>query len=282
MRLPIISATAILVVVQTAAIPATVAAPLFSEDFEEGQRTGNDYFAFTSASNNVYVAEDPVTGATTIPYRGQYSLGFSHRAKSPGKDSTAEQDYRLGDRQNEIWFRYFFRVPDNFYHRQEESSSNNKWLVAYTDEYERSGVTVALEYWPDGEGGSRIAYRWVRDGDRAPGHRGHTQFIRTPEDRGKWIEFVFYARLASASGRDDGVVQTWIRREGESEYTQLHDRTNAPLYSSAQTGGFAEGYIMGWSNSGFSEETTFYIDDFEFSSSSLLVEPKPPSDFVTD
>lgn len=281
MRILMTSTIAVLLLTQTAVISVEAATPLFSEDFEEGQRTGNEYFGFTSSSRNVYVVEDPVTGATTIPHRGQYSLGFSHRAKPPGKDSTAQQDYQLGERQNEIWYRYFFRVPENFFHRQEESSSNNKWLVAYTDDYERSGVTVVLEYWPDGNGGSRIAYRWVRDSGFSS-HQGHAQFIRIPEDRGTWIEFVFHVRLASAAARNDGVIQTWIRREGESDYIPLHDRTDAPLYSSAQTGGFAQGYMMGWSNSGFAEETTFYVDDLEFSSSSLLVEPKPPGNLTSD
>ena len=154
----------------------------------------------------------------------------------------------------------------------------------WTDEYEADGVSVVLEYWPDGKGGSVLAYRWIRDSDRKPGHQGHRQFIRVPEDRGKWFEFVYHVRLASRLGVNDGIIQTWVRREDEAGYTQLHNRIDAPLHSNLQSTsgspGLSDGYVMGWANSGFSEETTFYLDNLTFSNESLLGEdlprPKPP------
>lgn len=272
-------------IILAAALPLTaVAADLdFSDGFEAGTRTDGGGWVWGTHSNNVYVTADPVTGAETIPYQGQYSLAFAHRAKPSGEDSTAQQRFKLDAPASEIWMSYKVRVPDNFYHRTQDSPANNKWMAIWTDAYEGAGVTVVLEYWPDGNGGSRLAYRWVRDKDRKPGHQDYTQFITVPDMRGKWMTFQMHLKLASALDANDGVIETWVQMEGDASPRLIHRRTDAPLYTPGFSGGFVEGYMMGWSNSGFAEDTTFYVDNFQVSGSPGLANvtdeapPKPPA-----
>src|SRR5690606_25220930 len=141
----------------------------------------------TDAGRNVYVVKDPVTGIATKPYQGKYSLAFTHRAKPIGEDSSAEQRFDLGGSYPEIWFSYWVRVPDNFYHRSGGGAANTKWLALWTNNYEdRTGVTAVWEYWPSSDGSSRIAYRWVGP-DGASAHQDYTAFIDATADRGKWM-----------------------------------------------------------------------------------------------
>ena len=282
----ICSAKIIVVAALSTAAGVVFAAPLVNESFENGMPSSvPGVLSWCPERGNVYVGSDPIDGSRVIPYQGQLSLAMVHRGKEDGQDSSNECRFNTFASTDEVWVSFNFRVPDNFYHRSQDSSANNKWFVLWTDEYESQGLTVAFEYWPDGSGGSRLAYRWVRNGDRVPGHQGHSQFIRVPEDRGKWMHFVMHVKRASSSTSSDGVIQTWIRREGASTYTKLHDVNNAPLSVSGMSQTFNSGYLMGWANSGFDQDTKFYVDNFVLSRESLLgaqtapdeSPPKPPT-----
>lgn len=259
-----------------------VAQEIFRDDFESGNKaTSMNGFRWTEAGRNVYITQDPVTGIATKPYQGRYSMGFTHRAKPLGEDSTAEQRFDLGGSYPEIWFSYWMRVPDNYNHRSGGGAGNTKWLALWTNNYEdRTGITTVWEYWPAGNGSSEIAYRWV--GPEGPtAHQGNAPFINPQTDRGKWMHIVHRIRLSSAPGAADGVLQMWVKKQGASTYTQLHNRTNAVIRPAGGGNGFRAGYLMGWSNSGWDQETTFYLDDFKISRSSLLQDsgpvPSPPT-----
>ena len=250
---------------------------ILQDDFSNGNKNDSSNFNWTDNSNNVYVKNDPVTGKSTIPYSDSYSLAFTHRAKPDGSDSTAEQRFRLGKNYPELWFSYYIRVPDNYYNRTQTSSDNSKFLALWSDTYEGNGITVVLEYWPTGDGGSKLAWRQVLNSTRKQ-HKDHTRIITVPGDRGKWMHFVYHVKMASKVGVNDGVVQTWLKKEGESSYRQIHNVTNANISASGATPGFNTGYFFGWSNAGFDEETSFYIDDVVISTTPLLgAAPNPPS-----
>lgn len=256
---------------------------IFSDDFSSGGRgAGNNSFSWVGGANNIYADTDPLTGLATIPYSGSYSLAFAHRAKADGSDSSAEQRFSIGSPLNELWMSYYVRIPDNYTHREQASSANNKWLAIWTNNYESNGIAVVLEYWPSADGGSKLAYRWVTDG-KDTWHHGHTTIIDLPTDRGKWMHFVVHVKLSSGIGIDNGIIEAWIKYEESGGYTKLFDEKEAPLYANTATQGFSKGYLMGWSNSGFSEETIFYIDDFHVSTTPLIgTQPKIPSQMDVD
>lgn len=252
-----------------------MSAIIFQDRFATGKRGDlQNGFAWTTHSKNVYVDKDPLTGISTIPYSDKYSLGFTYRAKPDDQDATAQQRFTLGTPRPDIWFSYFVRIPDNFYHRTQRSGTNNKWFALWTDKYSGFGTQVVLEYWPDLTGGSTLAYHWRANGVSSP-HQGRASFI-TPDNRGKWMHFVYHVKLATGPDSHDGIIQTWVKKEGAQDYAMLHNRTDAPLFTPGGTNGFTQGYVMGWSNSGFAEETSFYIDDFVVSTSPLISPPIPP------
>jgi hypothetical protein len=82
--------------------------------------------------------------------------------------------------------------------------------------------------------------------------------VFTSEDRGRWVQFRFHAKAGTVAGKDgqyqvwkDGMLiadlpADWVTAEGEGyDY-------------------YRKGYLFGWSNSGFDEETVFYLDEFKY------------------
>lgn len=244
---------------------------LFSDGFESGDRLAQQGgFAWKDSGRNVYIDRDPETGRRVPAFRGHDALGFTYRGKPDGKDSTAQQNFNLGEPKRNLWIRYFVRIPTNFVHRRQQfGSTNNKWLALWSDQYRGAGegILIVWEYWPSRSvpGGSEIAYHFVHQG-KPSSHLGRTQFIG-PEMRGQWIEFVHHVRFPRGPNTDDAVIQMWMRPVGTREYTVLHDAHDVPARYTGGPLGFTKGYLFGWANSGFSQDTTFVVDDFEVSDS---------------
>ncbi|MEQ9318068.1 MAG: hypothetical protein RIF41_02875, partial [Polyangiaceae bacterium] len=74
-------------------------------------------------------------------------------------------------------------------------------------------------------------------------------------------------------GMADGVTQIWRRWEGEATHTLLSESAGRG-FSAPPMGpdGWAAGYVMGWSNSGYAEDTEFLLDEFTIATSSLVLE----------
>lgn len=244
---------------------------IFFDDFEpSGSARTSIGFSWGDTSRNVYTTTDPLTGARPTPYRGRSALAFSHRARPVGQDSTAQRAFSLGGAYPDLWIRYFVRIPDNFAHRVERDGSNNKWLCLWNDRYtaERTGMTICWSYVPSetSPGGSDIVYDYI-----APGADGKTywspQLARrsfiSASMKGKWIEVVHHVQMPSRQGAGDGAIQMWIRPPNVPNLVSLQDDRAVSFRWGTGPRGFTAGYLMGWSNSGFTEATTFNIDDFQ-------------------
>ncbi|MFN7152226.1 MAG: fibronectin type III domain-containing protein [Acidovorax sp.] len=89
----------------------------------------------------------------------------------------------------------------------------------------------------------------------------------TAAHRGKYLDLAVHVRFSSQPRAKDGVIQTWVRYEGEAAYTLRHNIRNAdmdrPLNLAGDRQLWQKGYLMGWSNVGFDEETTFHISKIE-------------------
>lgn len=234
-----------------------------SDDFESGSISGqHGGFSWASHGNNVFAEVDPVTGRPTIPANGKNSAGFAYRAKPAGEDSTAELRFNLASPMPEIYLTYKIRIPDNYFHRPERPG-NSKWLMLWSNNYEDfAGLSVGWEYWPSGsgDGSSNLAYRWVDKNGRS-GHKDYRPFIDPTVHRGKWMTIVEHVKMSSGPGKSDGIIESW-RQVGDGDLEQIHRADSLVLWPSVGPAGFTHGYLMGWSNSGYSSETTFYIDDF--------------------
>jgi hypothetical protein len=245
------------------------------DDFEDHRaaRTG-DGFVWGGNSRNVYTTVDPLTGARPTPLRGATALAFSHRAKPVGEDSSAQQMFRLGGAYPDLWLRYFVRIPENFTHRVDRGGANNKWLCVWSDRYSSglTGLTICWNYLPSktDPNGADIVFNYIhprdeRESSTRPFHSrmSDRQPLIARGMRGRWIEVVHHVQLPSRQGANNGAIQMWMRPVGRDNFVAIHDRRDLPLRWGTGPRGFTAGYLMGYANSGFSEATTFNIDDFQ-------------------
>jgi len=216
-----------------------------------------------------------VTGNS--PKSGSYNGEFNYEANAEEADGFSELRYSLGGNYTEIWVGYDLYIPDNYYHREQSDSANNKgFLFAWSGDYgSPSGPGMGPNFWPlpDGSSGS-THYVWGIDfinqwGE--PRTQIHlTEGVNTSginlSDRGKWIKIICHYKYAS-SANNDGVAEIWKKYPDETIEKHI-DIQNGAWYVSGQPG-FDQGYILGWANSGFTDATTFKIDNVEFSETNI-------------
>ena len=221
---------------------------------------------------------------------------MTYQAAADGKDSFTERKFRItsGTGYKELWVKFDIFVPSNYYQRTQTSSANNKgwmhvWSGTYSDDY--TGPAISTGFWPKSNGISN-SVPYIKG---PPLSGGGYLFSKhdwanesegiTTADRGKWLTIIHHFKYATAAN-NDGVLQVWKIRDGVTH--MIHDIRDGAWYAPGQPG-FDQGYLLGWANSGFAEETVFYIDNVEFSTTSLLgtssgtsstqviAAPEPPS-----
>ncbi len=279
-----------------AVIPQSHAEVKFFESFESGDMSSTNDQGFRWDRNNrtSIVTSDGVvysngekdvsipSGRDWEPKLGDHSLRFRY----PAGQTMAEQRFDLGGDYREAWYKYWIRVPENYTHST-SSPSNNKFFATWMDGYssQGDGPTAFWNLMSNGSGGSSIAVSYSDGGYSVAGGQMQIQpFIKVPEDRGRWMEVVYRVKASSNAGTSDGEIEFWRRWENESSFTQIHDVENALLpIPSAGPNGWSEGYIMGWANAPYSQDTEWLLDGFHVATSSLLEQgatesrPEPPT-----
>lgn len=206
-------------------------------------------------------------------YDGSYCLRFHY----PAGGYMAEQRFDLGRAYPEVWFRYWIRVPPNFYH----GGQNNKFAAFWTSVYDGPG-DITWQTRPSGGGSAKLV---VQDGGtQQPEIDAANNFISVPGDRGRWMQVVIRMIPATASGANNGTIQFYRRWSNETNFSLLYSKTNARFYEGGQ--GIRAGYLMGWANQPYTQITEWLIDKFTVAPDSLLndsstgtpvTQPSPPS-----
>ena len=197
---------------------------------------------------------------------GEYSLAFDYAAGI----NMAEQRFSFNNIP-EVWMSYWIRVPVNFY----QGSLNNKFLALWGSTYDQAG-DITWQTRPSGNGNAILVVQ--------PGGVGHSEILGTPfinvqTDRGRWMKVVVHAKTATSQNSNDGVIELWRKWEDEESYTKIHEMFNAPNLWESGTLGFRNGYLMGWANDPYDQDTEWLIDDFQMGLSDLTqVTPEPVSD----
>lgn len=250
------------------------AEPFMVDDFESKDLLSTNEAGFRWSGDASYGGNDgEATYLDSMVSRLSNAEGQGLHFRYPGGTKWTEKRFDLGAAYEEIWVSYWLKVPDNFYHR-DRSPANNKLFAIWMDDYSAKGdgPTVIWEYWRSGEGSSNLAVHYSAGEHTTAGpHLQNRPFISYPDDQGRWMQVVLRVRAASSRGANDGLIETHRRWFGETEFTQLHELTNADIaLPPGGPSGWNKGYFMGYANTAFSEETIWVIDEVKFSESSLL------------
>jgi hypothetical protein len=239
--------------------------PMFSDDFDIGSLApANDDFSWHSPGTRHQVSD-------LLSRSGTYSLQFFFPGVSLGKDVSAEHSFDH-KKLREYWVEYHIYYPDgtesdgsggtlNRYEHRSDGASNNKFWTYWggerdtRTEYSNPPAGNAST-WPDGNGDSRIGF--VNKGGYW-GNVGQFDFlVQGDTDRGRWIQVRIYIRLPDIDA-SNGQFRMW--KDG----TIVAERLNQPAYNAEITKNhLSNGYLLGWANSGFTEDTHIFVDDFKF------------------
>ena len=232
----------------------TYAANLFQDGFE----TGN----LSHSENNIHWGDSANTSvSSTIKATGAYSLAFPFNGGSLGSDAWAEQRIELNQPYTELWVKYDLYIPSNYNHRV-DSPSNNKFFALYRNPYTTPGFQVNLSTEPNGTGGSDLEIHYYKSGsEQSP--LSVTSNIITSSDYGKWMNLIMHFKAPTGSSSNDGVVELW------ENGTLSFSRKDMASWGGSGQNYFDAAYILGWSNSGFSQTTTLYVDNVVLSTTPL-------------
>ncbi len=230
--------------------------------------------------NNGVVENHVAGGPDWRPMSGNHALRFRY----PAGSEWTEQRFTMGVQIPDFWCRFWLKVPSNFRH----NAANHKFFALWMDNYSQygDGATLLWEFWPaDSQGNSEIAIHW-NDGlnlsapegsSAAAGHMGHTPWINVNTDLDRWMEITIHAKVSTqqmpkGATTNDGQAQLWQRWEDEETPRLIHDYRNANFNVPANGShiGWETGYLLGWYNGGYAEDTMWVLDDFQLYDQPLI------------
>jgi hypothetical protein len=227
-------------------------APWFEDGFESGDFSKNsmrDGTSFRWSASNV-------SASNATSNSGSYSAMFVFGPNADGEDSWRELGFRFGKAVSDVWVEYWILYPDNYNHRSQSSSLMRRFLST-------TQTPSGANNWP------------VNDFDTR-------NFIGSSSDyaiqTGRWTKVMIHYSAGSDGVKNDGRAEVWIN-------DKLFHGLDFPFWEPDNQGRINGGYILGWSNSGFSQATRIYIDDFKVydappDGTSSSSKPRPPSDFI--
>ena len=242
---------------------------IFQDDFRSGDisKTLNGA-AFWSNNSSAY-QQPSATRLSDIFVLPESPSGYSVRALYAGttnlaEDARPELRFDLGGQYPELWVSFRLYIPQNYFHRIPIGSGNNKFLIMWNDVYSSSQY-FDLEVWPrgSGDGSDKVSFNSKYNGV-AQGHVFPSQdwTLGAPDDRGRWHTYVLHFKLATSAIANDGAMQVWKNGVLVMNFENLPHYTPGANY-------FANGYVFGASNSGFTEDTELRLDDVVFATTPL-------------
>ncbi|MBU1389736.1 MAG: hypothetical protein KKE62_16130 [Proteobacteria bacterium] len=260
---------------------------LFSDSLESGDFTHVDPLSGAAWGDSAYT-----TVSTDNPRTGAYSIKFRFVGNEDlNADAWSEKRFKISDApQTEIYIRYYIWFPESYTIRATPSTENTKFIYIWGDSYAddmnkigmelqgdmRAGFTAKQNY----EGGVQLGCYNAYTAEFNP---GGVKWTLTQEDKGKWL--CFEVRYKIDSGAGDGALQFWV--DGE---LKISGENLSWLGAPCGVNKFLRnGYLMGWSNSGFDQDTAVYIDDVVFSTNYIgpdtersQEKPQAPGQFMNN
>ncbi len=245
--------------------------PYFEDSFETGDFSHTENgFTWNSIHTNVNINSNPL-----YSHSGTHSMAFTYPGVPPGSDNQAQQGFEIAQNASsspkEIWMEWYLMFPNNYVYRSNESPDNNKFFYVWAEQYSAPTDAMAgLEY--ESSVGGNITPHLVIHGtnsngetsqqasvDNAAGTFEANPFFDPLTVPDTWVHIQVHLRLGNNS-TDNGTLEIWF--DGVPK-VRITDYMIYP-YSSPVVNYLRNGYLMGWANAGFTNDTTFYIDDFKF------------------
>jgi hypothetical protein len=240
--------------------------PAFADDFEAGALARpHNSFRWKRLGVNVSVAQG-------VAHSGRYALRFTYPGKADCQDATAEQRFYL-PKVREVWLEYYLYLTDGsegagarYHHRTQRNcrsrAHNNKMLRLWDEEENYNHFHVKGGFSFDaipGSGDSWLYGQWGDYNNVLLGGQGGGNWRPAFTDalRGRWTQIRVHMKLASSDGATDGMLQLWA-----DGVLKIDKRGLAWHAGAGKNNFFATGYLMGWSNSGYTQTTSFFVDDF--------------------
>ena len=236
------------------------AAVIFQDGFESGnlghQENGVTWTSSTRAKVN-----------SLMPKTGAYSLEFTFQGKIAGQDSWSEQRFALDTQYKELWVMYDLYIPGNYCHRA-DYPDNNKFFDLWAEPYTDPGYYTNFTTTSNKDCTSKVDVRTINNGDpQSAISQPDNRNIITAADFGKWMKIVAHIKVPTTVGSGDGVAQLWKNGIPVLSFTNLMN------FGSKGRNYIDAGYILGWSNSGYTQETKFYVDNVVIADSPIGVNP---------
>jgi hypothetical protein len=260
---------------------------LFEDSFETGDYTHRDPISGAEWVGRNYAAGDYVSVSSDRAHTGTYSLKFHYDGNlNLADDAFAEMRYTTGTSGQTDWYlRYYIYYPLNFFIRDADGPDNNKVGTTWGESYTDNGGKFNMEF----KRGLSVGFKLRRNrtwphatlqcsGIIAVGPN-QPRWTMTSDYLGRWVCWEFHYKMDDGTG--NGQVQLFVDGNLKISMDNLSyiDAPCDPPYSRF-------GYLMGWANSGFNEDTDVYIDDVVFSTSYIGPSapdpnrtPFPPTDF---
>lgn len=236
----------------------------FTDGFESGDFTHKENLAGWGSVN--YGTNDNLTVSNDMAHSGSYSAKFHFSGNMDlADDAWSELRYQLGpDGYSEWYLSYYLYLPPNYVIRNATGTDNTKLGTVWGDTYSVDGrFNVEIE-----GVGAGVSIRKKRaapypytyascDGVLTWGPNTPT-WTGIMATRGAWTHWEYHFKMDSGAG--DGEYQLWVDGVKVLEETGIEviGAPCDPYY-------MKNGYLMGWSNSGFDADTDVYIDDVTFS-----------------
>jgi hypothetical protein len=202
-------------------------------------------------------------------HSGEHSLQFFFEGnKDLNDDAFSEQRFEFGSNQEDFYVRYYIYLPQNYTIRDSGGGNNNKFISFWEDSSGYSGP-MARNMESTGTGSNHgLAYKakidgwpseltcsggvgFLPDGDSASISNDMT---------GSWTCIEHHIKVETDN--EPGAFQMWI--DGE---LVIDNQNLTWVDGPCEPGYINRGYLMGWANSGFDEDTYIYIDDVVMSDS---------------
>lgn len=247
------------------------ASVLFSDDFSGGNLSKSvDGWSWSG----VWV--DVVRG-----FSKDGNVGSSARFTFNGTSGTAETDdawselrFTIGAANlTELWATYWLYYPSGneavwrgpkFLHRTPSGGTNNKFFMVW-ENYDVGHMMYGAQTWSDPAApGNGFLIPSARDASGTTQHFWDTVVPwETDSYRGRWIKVEVYSKAPTGPGSADGVLQYY--RDG----ARVVDIRNVDGFEKLGSNTWKAGYLLGWSNSGFSQTTYAYVSNVTFSRTRL-------------